>query len=112
MQMNNDICSNYSWNEGDEGEWWRGWMQVWYISYIVRISAQSTSSTTTTKIQSPPSKKKKNHHNKKSQALLTKTDYMVLYIYWSLKMDQILVSLFVYLSIYSNILETLWWNKE
>jgi hypothetical protein len=24
MQMNNDICSNYSWNEGDEGEWWRG----------------------------------------------------------------------------------------
>jgi hypothetical protein len=22
---------------GDKGEWWRGWIQVWYIWYILRI---------------------------------------------------------------------------
>jgi hypothetical protein len=27
---------------GDEGEWWRGWIQVWYIWYIVRTFVNVT----------------------------------------------------------------------
>jgi hypothetical protein len=27
---------------GDKGEWWRGWIQVWYIWYIVRAFVNAT----------------------------------------------------------------------
>jgi hypothetical protein len=28
--------------EGEKGEWWRGWIQVWYIWYIVRTFVNAT----------------------------------------------------------------------
>jgi hypothetical protein len=27
---------------GDKGEWWKGWIQVWYIWYIVRTFVNAT----------------------------------------------------------------------
>jgi hypothetical protein len=37
----NETCLNYSRNggRGDKGEWWRGWIQLWYI---VRTSVNVT----------------------------------------------------------------------
>jgi hypothetical protein len=28
--------------EGDKGEWWLGWIQVWYIWYILRTFVNAT----------------------------------------------------------------------
>jgi hypothetical protein len=30
------------WGGKDKGEWWRGWIQVWYIWYIVRTFVNAT----------------------------------------------------------------------
>jgi hypothetical protein len=28
--------------EGNKGEWWRGWIQVWYIWYVARTFINAT----------------------------------------------------------------------
>jgi hypothetical protein len=46
----NKTCWNYSKNRGreDKGEWWRGWIQVWCIWYIVRTFVNATMYPSTT----------------------------------------------------------------
>jgi hypothetical protein len=42
VNKNKDTCWNYFSKGEDKGEWWRGWIQVWYIWYIVRNSVNAT----------------------------------------------------------------------
>jgi hypothetical protein len=36
IEKGNLLKCSQEWGRGHKGEWWRGWIQLWYIWYIVR----------------------------------------------------------------------------